>query len=395
MHFIPFVLHFIPICSWISFLLVLSIYYFNNSIVYVNLMHIIGERKKVIMEIIYLFLLLLLLLLLKINAKQSSSLSSSSSSSSSIAIDIVSGGLAGGISNAILFPIDTIKTMRQSDNQLNSFQKAIDKISRKGIKMNFLDRSKFILRDLYSGFWPAVLGSIPSSSLYFGSYETSKKLIYKHLNIDNTASSSRRALVHMSAAAIGNVVSSFIFVPKEAIKSQMQAIKTGSIIYGGSSSPSSLRTVDVINSILKSKGLKGFYPSYRATLLRNIPSAIARFTIYEELRLIIKSSSLLSATSWSTSLGYLLAGASASMLSSALTTPFDVIKTRLSTGVISPGTPVLLALKGIAKKEGIIGLYAGVQERILWSSLFGGLGFSAFEKCKEMLQTKHSEIVRT
>ena len=332
--------------------------------------------------------LLLVMMLLKSYAKQSSS---SSSSSSSIVVDIVSGGLAGGISNAILFPIDTIKTMRQSDNQLKTFQKAIDKISRKGIQMNFLDRSKFIFRDLYSGFWPAVLGSIPSSSLYFGSYETSKKVIYKYLNVNSTISSSQRALVHMSAAAVGNIVSSFIFVPKEAIKSQMQAIKTGSILWHGtSSSPSSLKTVDVVNSIFKSKGFKGFYPSYRATLLRNIPSAIVRFTVYEELRLIIKSTPWISTTSWSTSLGYILAGASASMLSSALTTPFDVIKTRLSTGAISPGTPVLQALKNIAKKEGFFGLYAGVQERILWSSLFGGMGFSAFEKCKELLSNNNS-----
>jgi len=203
------------------------------------------------------------------------------------------------------------------------------------------------------------------------------------MNINGTISSCKRPFAHMTAAAIGNVVSSFVFVPKEAVKSQMQAIRTGSIIWHGSSSSlSSLRTIDVINSIIKTKGLKGFYPSYRATLMRNIPSAIARFTIYEELKLIITSTALTS--QWS-SLGYLIAGASASMLSSALTTPFDVIKTRLALGVIAPGTPVFQALRSIAKKEGIKGLYAGVQERILWSSLFGGVGFCAFEKCKEVL----------
>lgn len=184
---------------------------------------------------------------------------------------------------------------------------------------------------------------------------------------------------------MGNIISSFIFVPKEAVKIQMQAIKTGSVIWLGSSSPSSLRTIDVINNILQTKGIKGFYPSYRATLLRNIPSAIARFTIYEELRLVLISSALFSKTPLLASLGYLIAGSSASMLSSALTTPFDVIKTRLATGAIRPGTPILQALVNIGKKEGVFGLYAGVQERVLWSSLFGGIGFTAFEKCKELL----------
>ena len=132
-------------------------------------------------------------------------------------------------------------------------------------------------------------------------------------------------------------------------KTNSNCCSSGSVIWLGSSSPSSLRTIDVINSILKTKGLKGFYPSYRATLMRNIPSAIARFTIYEELRLIITSHS-----SWPSSLCYLIAGASASMLSSALTTPMDVIKTRFATGVISPGTPILQALQTIAKNEGNI-----------------------------------------
>ena len=87
----------------------------------------------------------------------------------------------------------------------------------------------------------------------------------------------------MLAAASGNIMSSFVFVPKDAIKQQMQAIKTGSIPwvrmspFYSSSMKSSVATVslpDVIKSILKKKGIKGFYPNYRATLMRNIPSAV-------------------------------------------------------------------------------------------------------------------------
>ena len=83
--------------------------------------------------------------------KEGSSSSSSSLFDSTVFSSMLAGGLAGGISTSVLFPIDTIKTMRQSDNQLNSFRKAIEKVTRKGIKMTFLDRSKFMIRDLYSG----------------------------------------------------------------------------------------------------------------------------------------------------------------------------------------------------------------------------------------------------
>ena len=90
----------------------------------------------------------------------------------------------------------------------------------------------------------------------------------------------------MLAAASGNIMSSIVFVPKDAIKQQMQAIKTGSIpwvrmspFYSSSikSSVSTIRLPDVIKSIIKKKGFEGFYPNYGATLMRNIPSAVVRF----------------------------------------------------------------------------------------------------------------------
>ena len=185
-----------------------------------------------------------------------------------------SGGLAGGISNALLYPIDTIKTMQQSDKSIKGFKSAITK----------LQNGNGGLIKLYSGFWAAVVGSIPSSAIYFGSYETSKRLLYQ--NCEDRIS---RPFIHMLAAASGNIMSSFVFVPKDAIKQQMQAIKTGSIpwvrmspFYSSSikSSVSTIRLPDVIKSIMKKKGIKGFYPNYRATLMRNIPSAVVRLLFY-------------------------------------------------------------------------------------------------------------------
>jgi hypothetical protein len=46
---------------------------------------------------------------------------------------------------------------------------------------------------------------------------------------------------------------------------------------------------------------------------------------------------------------------------------------------------VLQALSTIASKEGFRGMYAGIMPRILWSALFGGVGFASFEACKSML----------
>jgi Mitochondrial carrier protein len=82
---------------------------------------------------------------------------------------------------------------------------------------------------------------------------------------------------------------------------------------------------------------------------------------------------------------YALCGGVASAFSSVLTTPFDVVKTRLATGVVPAGTPVFIAMKGVVAAEGLKGLFAGVQARVLMSALFGGVGFASFEACKRQL----------
>ena len=81
----------------------------------------------------------------------------------------------------------------------------------------------------------------------------------------------------------------------------------------------------------------------------------------------------------------MLAGSLASAMSSAFTTPFDVIKTRIATGVIPQSEPILKIMFNIAKQEGMSGMYAGAQSRIIWSALFGGIGFTTFEYCKNLL----------
>jgi len=57
----------------------------------------------------------------------------------------------------------------------------------------------------------------------------------------------------------------------------------------------------------------------------------------------------------------------------------------MSTGILPKGTTLPRALRTIYQQEGLRGLYSGVLPRIIWSSLFGGLGFCFFETFKSML----------
>ena len=239
----------------------------------------------------------------------------------------LAGGIAGGFSNAVLFPLDTIKTMQQADPKLGGIRSALRKLQR-------MDNNVLVgFGQLYSGFWAAVMGSIPSSALYFGTYETAKKYLYHKVGGETAGSIQHysRPFIHMLAAASGNVMSSVIFVPKDAIKQQLQAIKTGSIPSLRGKISSTVSLPDVLWNILTTKGIKGFYPNYRVTLMRNIPSAVIRFTVYEELRLIVQKTVNTTDHQSLLSVGYMIAGGLASAFASASTTPFDLVKTRLGT----------------------------------------------------------------
>lgn len=280
----------------------------------------------------------------------------------------LAGGIAGATGTACLYPVDSAKTLRQSNpskysSVWNAFQDLIyDHV-----------HNRFRVARLYAGVIPATLGAIPSSALYFGMYETTKALIQGSGRVDRTRVQDR-LVVHSLAAASGNVLSSMFFVPKEVIKQQMQ--------YYGETSVSK-----VCRKLIQQHGVRSLYSGYRATLLRNIPSAMLRFVLYEELKWAWYSKSdaardgkVLPAFSWRV----FMAGAVAGALASGVMTPVDVLKTRLSTGMC-PVDGVQACAQLIIREDGVAGLYAGAGSRMLWSGAFSALGFCSLETAKGWL----------
>mmetsp|Transcript_2845 Transcript_2845/g.7816 ORF Transcript_2845/g.7816 Transcript_2845/m.7816 type:complete len:421 (-) Transcript_2845:417-1679(-) len=270
----------------------------------------------------------------------------------------LAGGVAGATGSAVLYPLDSAKTLRQSDPSAYS--------SVRDALLQML-RSRNALRRVYSGILPAALGAIPSSALYFGAYESSKMALKKLTGEDSDENGyGKRLFVHGLAAASGNVISSFVFVPKEVIKQQLQVRHA----------EGAARTT--VRSIVRQKGLSGLYAGYGATLLRNIPSATIRFVLYEELKR--KWATQDGDASTAKRAGAFLAGAVAGSVSSFAMTPIDVVKTRMATGSCPLG--VRSCMLHVLQEVGWSGLYAGAGARVLWSGAFSAIGFGTFELVK-------------
>ncbi|KAH0915820.1 hypothetical protein HID58_030266 [Brassica napus] len=165
---------------------------------------------------------------------------------------------------------------------------------------------KIVLKGLYSGLAGNIAGVLPASALFVGVYEPTKQKLLKTLP-DHLS-----AVAHLTAGAIGGLAASLIRVPTEVVKQRMQ---TGQF----ASAPNAVRV------IASQEGFKGLYAGYRSFLLRDLPFDAIQFCIYEQLCLGYKKAARRELNDPENA----LIGAFAGALTGAVTTPLDVIKTRL------------------------------------------------------------------
>lgn len=270
------------------------------------------------------------------------------------------GGIAGAFTYVCLHPLDTIKTKLQTKGASQIYSGTIDAIIK-------TFQTKGIL-GFYSGVSAVIVGSTVSSAIYFGTCEFGKSVLSKFPKYPSL-------LIPPTAGAMGNIVSSAVMVPKELITQRMQAGAKG-------------RSWEVLLRILEKDGIFGLYAGYSATLLRNLPAGILSYSSFEYLKAAVLSR---------TEKGNLepiesvCCGALAGAISASLTTPLDVVKTRLMTqGQVEAIDKVASVLYGgvsatvkqILKEEGWVGLTRGMGPRVVHSACFSALGYFAFETAR-------------
>ncbi|KAJ7945316.1 S-adenosylmethionine carrier 1, chloroplastic/mitochondrial [Quillaja saponaria] len=254
---------------------------------------------------------------------------------------VIAGGTAGVVVETALYPIDTIKTRLQA--------------ARGGEKLK--------LKGLYSGLAGNLAGVLPASALFVGVYEPTKQKLLK-LFPENLS-----AVAHLTAGAIGGIAASIIRVPTEVVKQRMQ---TGQF----SSAPAAVRF------IASKEGFKGLYAGYGSFLLRDLPFDALQFCIYEQLRIGYK----LAAQRDLNDPENAIIGAFAGALTGAVTTPLDVIKTRLMVqGSGNQYKGIVDCVRTIIKEEGSPALLKGIGPRVLWIGIGGSIFFGVLESTKRFL----------
>mmetsp|Transcript_23997 Transcript_23997/g.24586 ORF Transcript_23997/g.24586 Transcript_23997/m.24586 type:complete len:354 (-) Transcript_23997:61-1122(-) len=216
---------------------------------------------------------------------------------------MIAGSFAGLAEHVAIFPLDTLKTNVQCEKcGSNSPFKTINCAVR-------IVKQDGILR-LWRGVSAMFIGCIPAHAAYFSIFETMKSLL--GANGDGH--------FPIQAAICGAVATSthdFIMTPLDVIKQRMQ-LGYHQNIY------------DCGKSIIQLEGVSAMYRSFPTTLLMNIPYGCIMVSTNESLRKVLNPNGKYSLYT------SMVAGSIAGAVASFLTTPLDVVKTRLQTQDLTP-----------------------------------------------------------
>lgn len=322
---------------------------------------------------------------------------------------MLAGGIGGTTGDMLMHSLDTVKTRQQGDPHMPPRYTSMSST------YSTIFRQEGVVRGLYSGVTPALMGSFPGTVIFFGTYEWSKREMLDYGMMPSAA--------YFAAGFLADLAASVVYVPSEVLKTrlQLQGRHNNPFFTSGYNYRS---TWDAAKTIIRTEGIQALFYGYKATLARDLPFSALQFAFYEEEQRIAKK--------WcggpEIGLGLeILTASTAGGMAGTITCPLDVVKTRIqtqinpvsavpatalkaiqsnnplrppsskrsatsstqqairhistsspSTSIVRPGavmldtSSIIQGLKIMYKTEGISGWFRGVGPRAVWTSVQSG-----------------------
>ena len=252
-----------------------------------------------------------------------------------VLVNSLAGGLAGSMTELLIYSIDSYKIQKQSGEKLS-------------------------LKRLYRGVLPiALCGSFPSLAVFFGVFTPLKKYVTKDESEINSTG------IFM-ASIVAAVPSSMVGIPADVLKKRL--------VLGIDKKISS-----AVTNVLKNNGIKGLFLGWQTNLIKDIPFAGLKISLYENIKSYYLKYTDKSSTSSVESAGI---GLVAGTLTSILTCPIDCVNTRIKSGELAEFS-VVEAHREIVKRDGFRALFRGLFPRTVILSV----GSSIFWFWYDKLQT--------
>jgi hypothetical protein len=190
------------------------------------------------------------------------------------------------------------------------------------------------------------------------------------------------ALASGLSGLVGQIAGSLVWVPSEIVKELRQMTGVKSALQGQG-------VIGSIRYVLKTEGIAGLYRGFIPQLLTFGPFNSLGMYVSSQLQRRVGEENR--DKLWCA----FLCHASAFGLAAAVTTPLDVIKTRIQVHAADPQAFPLQSMWGcvrsIIKMEGVVGLSSGIIERSLWLGLRQGIAMTTFGVAYKQLSTLLAE----
>jgi adenine nucleotide transporter 17 len=266
----------------------------------------------------------------------------------------LSGAGGGALSMVVTYPLITLSTRAQTEStRLNSKEKTV--AGQKDNKVSSLDAAKRIIQregvsGLYSGLDSALFGISVTNFIYYYFYEGTKSV----LTARKTGSKNLSTLESMLAGTIAGSATSVLTNPIWVVNTRM-TVKDGG---------EKATTIGTIKDIIHKDGIQAFFSGIAPALILVI-NPVLQYTIFEQLRNVIEKKRKM------TPLDAFFIGALGKIIATSVTYPYITLKSRLQLRKRegSESSSLIKGLKQIIEKDGVSGLYKGLNTKVIQSAL--------------------------
>ncbi|KAL8754846.1 MAG: hypothetical protein Q9184_004990 [Pyrenodesmia sp. 2 TL-2023] len=299
----------------------------------------------------------------------------------------VAGLSTGTLSASLLQPVDLLKTRVQQARSTSLADTLRD-----------ITRGPNSLRQLWRGTLPSVIRTGFGSALYFSTLNALRQHVFRSNLLASTGIVSVQAnkarsssslpqlsnIANLTTGAIARASVGFIMMPITVIK-----VRYESNLYSYKS------LIDASSAILKHEGMKGFFVGFGATAIRDAPYAGLYVVFYEQskrrlsqLKAVTTSLEEMKTTS-SVPINF-LSGILAAGFATAITNPFDAVKTRLQ---LMPGkyANMVQASRQMVREEGARSLFDGLGLRMGRKAVSSALAWTLYEELIRRAESKWAE----
>ncbi|TQS32884.1 hypothetical protein Golomagni_06787 [Golovinomyces magnicellulatus] len=205
------------------------------------------------------------------------------------------------------------------------------------------------------------------AGLFFSTYEGAKRVLSASLPVP-------APIVHSAASSVAELASCLVLAPAEVIKQNAQMIQH-----------------------TKSHNNQRLFTGYTALIARNLPLTALQFPAFEQIRTWLwqrrRQQNRQDNSLTETGLIAGISAASAGSLAAFVTTPSDVIKTRM---MLSVGSNTLDSSKqtfwtvgrDVVREKGMVGLFRGGLFRSAWTAIGSGLYLGTYDTAKLWLRRR-------